>query len=136
MRRLFMLVPVLFFLTLFVFAQESDKIPPGIAMAFKTGNATELVRYLNPTVELVLLNKEDFYRKPNAEAILKDFFASNPVKDFSIRHQGSKNDAYFAIGSLKTEKATFRVYLLLKKTAEGVLIHQIRIDPDDGRQTT
>lgn len=114
-------------------AQEAGKIPPGIALAFRAGNASELARYLNPTVELLLLDKEDFYRKENAEAILKEFFTQFPVRDFTIRHQGSKNEAHYAIGNLKTEKASFRVYFLLKKTGEGLLIHQIRIEPDNGR---
>ena len=116
--------------------QEADKIPAGISMAFKAGNATELAKYLNPTVELLLLDKEDFYRKNVAESILRDFFAQYPTKDFTIKHQGSKNDAHYAIGSLKTEKANFRVYFLIKKTGEGLLIHQIRIEPDNGRETT
>jgi hypothetical protein len=128
------LLTIVFLLVLLnLAAQETGKIPPGIALAFKAGNAAELARYLNPTVELLLLNKEDFYRKENAEAILNDFFIQHPVRDFNIRHQGSKNDVHYAIGSLKTEKASFRVYFLLKKTGEGLLIHQIRIEPDNGR---
>lgn len=128
-----LLVITLLPLSITLTAQETSKIPPGISLAFKAGNAAELARYLNPTVELLLLDKEDFYRKSNAEAILKDFFTQYPARDFTIRHQGSKNEAHYAIGSLKTEKASFRVYFLLKKTSEGLLIHQIRIEPDNGR---
>lgn len=116
-------------------SQESARIPADISLAFKAGNAAELARYLNSTVELLLLDKEDFYRKNVAESVLKDFFAQYPVKDFIIKHQGSKNDAFYAIGNLKTEKTGFRVYLLLKKTGNSLLIHQIRIEPDDGKQT-
>lgn len=134
MARFMLMVSLLLSSSINLFAQETAKIPPGIATAFKAGNAAEIVRYLNTTVEIVLLDKEDFYRKNNAEEVLKDFFTRNPVKDFSFRHQGSGSETFFAIGSLKTEKATFRVYLLLKKTNDGILIHQIRIDPDDGRQ--
>jgi len=116
-------------------AQDSGKIPAGISLAFKAGNASELAVFLNSTVELILLEKEDFYKKNVAESILSEFFKQNAVKDFTIKHQGAKNDALYAIGSLKTEKTSFRVYFLLKKTDQGLLIHQIRIDPDDGRQT-
>lgn len=117
-------------------AQDSSKIPAGISLAFKAGNASELANFFNPTVELLLLDKEDFYKKNVAESILSEFFKQYPAKDFTIRHQGAKNDALYAIGSLKTDKTSFRVYFLLKKTEEGLLIHQIRIDPDDGRHTT
>lgn len=114
-------------------AQDQTKIPVGISIAIKAGNAAELSRYMNSTIELLLLDKEDFYKKNVAEAILKDFFKEYPTKDFTIRHQGSKNDAQYAIGNLKTEKGDFRVYFLLKKVDQELLIHQIRIESDNGK---
>ena len=85
-------------------AQDQGKIPGGISIALKAGNAAELSKYMNTTIELLLLDKEDFYKKNVAETILKDFFAEYHAKDFTIRHQGAKNDAQYAIGNLKTEK--------------------------------
>jgi hypothetical protein len=112
-------------------AQEQAKIPGSISIAFKAGNASELSKYMNSTVELLLLEKEDFYKKNAAEAILNGFFVENKTKDFVIRHQGAKNDALYAIGNLKTEKGDFRVYFLLKKVDQELLIHQIRIESDN-----
>ena len=114
-------------------AQDQGKIPGGIAIAIKAGNAADLSKYMNSTIELLLLDKEDFYKKNVAETILKDFFAEYHAKDFTIRHQGAKNDAQYAIGSLKTEKGDFRVYFLLKKVDQELLIHQIRIESDNGK---
>jgi len=114
-------------------AQEQPKIPGGISIAIKAGNAAELSKYMNATVELLLLDKEDFYKKNVAETILRDFFNEYKTKDFTIRHQGAKNDAQYAIGNLKTENGDFRVYFLLKKIDQELLIHQIRIEPDNGR---
>ncbi len=113
--------------------QEQASIPAGISVAIKTGNASELAKYMNSTIELLLLDKEDFYKKNVAETILKDFFNEYPAKDFTIRHQGAKNDAQYAIGNLRTEKGDFRVYFLLKKVDQELLIHQIRIEADNGR---
>lgn len=102
-------------------------------MAFKAGNASELSKYINSTVELLLLDKEDFYKKNAAETILRDFFAEYKARDFAIRHQGGINDAQYAIGNLKTGKGDFRVYFLLKKVDQELLIHQIRIESDNGK---
>lgn len=56
----------------FVSGQAVD-IPDKITLAFKAGNVEVLSEYLNSTVELALLDKEDFYTKKVAEGILKDF---------------------------------------------------------------
>jgi hypothetical protein len=111
--------------------QDQTRIPAGISLAIKTGNASELAKYMNSTVELLLLEKEDFYKKVVAETILKDFFNKYHSKDFIIRHQGARNDAQYAIGNLVTENGNFRVYFLLKKVGKELLIHQIRIEPDN-----
>ena len=129
------IIPVVVFTlsSIAVSPQEQTKIPAGISSAIKAGNAAELSKYMNSTVELLLLDKEDFYKKNVAETILKDFFNNYQTKDFIILHQGAKNDAQYAIGNLKTEKGDFRVYFLLKKVDQELLIHQIRIEPVDGK---
>jgi len=128
------IIPVVLMLcSVLVAAQEPARIPAGISVAFKAGNATELSKYMNATVVLFLLDIEDFYKKNVAETILKDFFNNYHTKDFIIRHQGAKNEAHYVIGSLKTEKGDFRVYFLLKKVGQELLIHQIRIEPDNGK---
>jgi hypothetical protein len=126
-------VVILVLCSLAVSAQEQAKIPGGISIAIKAGNASELSKYMNSTIELLLLDKEDFYKKNVAETILKDFFKEYQTRDFTILHQGAKNDAQYAIGNLKTEKGDFRVYLLLKKEGQDLLIHVIRIESDNGK---
>jgi len=130
-----LIISVLFFAlcSLTAKAQEQPRIPEGIPLAIRAGNAAELSKYLNSTVELLLLQKEDFYRKNVAETILRDFFNEYKTKSFTIRHQGARNDAQYAIGNLQTEKGNFRVYFLLKAVGREQLIHQIRIEPDNGR---
>ena len=126
-------VPVVIICSLALAAQDQVKIPAGISIAIKAGNAAELSKYMNSTVELLLLEKEDFYKKNVAETILRDFFNEYHAKDFIIRHQGARNDAQYAIGNLETEKGNFRVYFLLKKVDQELLIHQIRIEPDNAK---
>ncbi|MFZ0282400.1 MAG: DUF4783 domain-containing protein [Bacteroidales bacterium] len=130
----FIILSVAAFLTVFILAatnQEQARIPAGITNAIKSGNSIELSKFMNSTVELLVLDKEDFYKKNVAETILKDFFNSHHVKDFIIRHQGGSNDAQYAIGNLKTESGDFRVHILLKKVGQELLIHQVRIEPDN-----
>lgn len=131
MKKLLIWALVLITLSLNMAAQEEPKVPAGISIAFRSGNAAGLSAYLNSTVEILLLDKEDFYSKSVAESILKDFFSHYRTREFTIRHQGAKNDAQYAIASLTTDKGNFRVYFLLKKVDGSPLIHQIRIEPDN-----
>jgi len=134
MRYIISIAVVIFTIgSLAAITQDQTKIPAGISLAIKAGNAAELSKYMNSTVELLLLEKEDFYKKIVAETILKDFFNEYHAKDFVIRHQGARNDAQYAIGNLETEKGNFRVYFLLKKVGQELLIHQIRIEPDNAK---
>lgn len=131
MKKLYCLIFAILFLgTASLFAQTAS-IPAELSLAFKTGNVEKISDYLNSTVELVILDKEDFYSKKVAKTILTDFFKNNPVKEFTIKHQGGQIHANFAIGSLKTDNGLFRVYFLLKKVGNQSLIHQLRIEKDD-----
>lgn len=127
-------VPLLILCIVPAGAQEQARIPAGISIAFKAGNAAELAKFMNSTVEVLLLDKEDFYKRNVAETILRDFFNNYQVRDFIIRHQGAKNENHYAIGSLKTGKGDFRVYFLLKRVGKELLIHLIRIEPDNEKQ--
>jgi len=131
MKRFFSLPVILSVFVSAALAQDQVKIPAGISMAFKAGNASSLAEYLNSTVEILLLDKEDFYSKNVAENILSDFFSKYHTREFTIRHQGAKNDAQYAIANLTTDKGNFRVHFLLKKVNNTPLIHQIRIEPDE-----
>ena len=79
-------------------------------------------------MELVVQTHDDVYSKLQAQQIIAEFFKSNKPKKFSIIHQGGKEDAQYAIGSLTTNTGTFRVYFLLKNKNNRSLIHQLRIE--------
>lgn len=111
--------------------QSQQGIPAEISMAFKAGNAEILAGYMNSTVELVMPDSEDFYKKGVAEGILKEFFRTHRTTDFVIKHQGGRSDARYAIGDLRTTEGTFRIYFLMKIIDEKPLIHQLRIEKND-----
>lgn len=124
---------ILFFLSVpgYSGTQDNEKLYDGISISFKTGDASKLSKYLNSTVDVIILEKEGFYKTNVVEIMLKDFFKEYKTKNFVIRHQGVKNDAQYLIATLETEKGNFRVYILLKKVGSDNLIHRIQIDSDD-----
>jgi len=130
-KRLLIMAGIILNLAVVMTAQDQPQVPAGISIAFKSGSAAGLSKYLNSTVELVMPDKEDFYSKSVAENILKDFFSRHHTREFVIRHQGAKGDAQYAIANLETDNGHFRVYFLLKKVNGSPLIHQIRVEPEN-----
>ncbi len=108
-------------------------ISDDVASAVKTGNASNVSKFFSANIDLKILNKEDVYSKAQAELILKDFFAKNPVKSFAVIHKGtSKNGDQFAIGTYETTAGKkFRSYFLFKKEGAGLTIQQLRFETQD-----
>ena len=128
------LLSILLFFTLSHSPTESYlDISDEVASAIKTGNATNVAKFFPANVDLKILNKEDVYSKAQAELILKDFFAKNPIKAFTVIHKGtSKNGDQFAIGTYETTTGKkFRTYCLFKKEKTGLTIQQLRFETQD-----
>ncbi len=109
----------------------NSEIPKDIAFAFKVGDAEELAKYFNNTIELVIIDKEDVYSNVQAQQILDNFFTDHFPKAFEFIHQGGKEESKFAIGKLETFNGTFRVYILIKQKGDKPFIHQLRIEPEN-----
>ncbi|HNS28941.1 MAG TPA: DUF4783 domain-containing protein [Tenuifilaceae bacterium] len=99
-----------------------------VSVAMSKGEAAEIAKYLNPTVEVEILGQDNIYSKAQTELMLKDFFAKNKPKSFKVNHQGTKGATGFAIGILISETASFRVSLFFKAEKETYKIHQLRIE--------
>lgn len=107
------------------------QIPDDIILSLKSGNAKSLSEFFNQNVELVVPNSDNVYSKAQAQLIVGNFFSSHSPQSFSVIHQGGKEGAQYVIGSLGTQKGTFRVYFLLKKSDGKNYIHQLRIEKQE-----
>ncbi len=101
-----------------------------ISRALGSGQADQLGRYFDASVELSVLEAESVYNKGTAVAEVKKFFAQNPPKSFSQVHQGTSkgSDAQYLIGHLTTNNGVFRVYLYMKVVNGNYVIQELRFD--------
>ena len=109
-------------------ASAQAQIPDEIVISIQNGNDVTLASFFNENVELVVQDHDDVYSKSQAQQIVAEFFKANKPKQFSIIHQGGKDGARYAIGSLTTTTGIFRVYFLLKSKDNNSYIHQLRIE--------
>ena len=120
---------ILLFFGLFVLVSQSySQIPDEIVLSIQNGNDEVLASYFNQNVELVVQTHDDVFSKSQAQQIVAEFFRANKPKQFSIIHQGGKEGARCAIGSLITSTGTFRVYFLFRTKDNNSYIHQLKIE--------
>jgi len=122
---IFLMFPALFY-------AQTDKLPEDIVLSFEAGNAAELAKHFHTNVELIILEEEDVYSRSQAEQIIRKFFSEHKPSSFKVIFGGGKENSRYAICSLVTSKARFRVYILTKKQDDTPLIHQLRIEEEEG----
>jgi hypothetical protein len=103
-----------------------------LANIIKSGDARQISRYFGNNVDLTILSVEEVYSKAQAEQVLKDFFAKNPAKSFTIIHKGlSKEGSKYAIGSyVSAQGITYRTYLFVKNVAGNEVVQELRFEKD------
>lgn len=103
-----------------------------IVNALKTGNATELSKFIDVSIDLSIPENEGVFSKTQGTLILKTFFLKNKPTDFKMLNSGdAKNNTHYAIGNLETTKGHFRVYILYKELYEKPTIIELRIETDE-----
>ena len=109
--------------------QSQDSVSDKVTEAISEGDASELSKLFNSTIDINIPENDGTYSKNQAEIIVKKFFKKNPVTKFSINHSGSSNDgSKYSIGTYLSNDKTYRVYFLLKKTLEKYFIQQLQFE--------
>ena len=122
MKRIFTLFTVLAIVSSFSIFSGIEEI----ISALKAGNATELAKYFDNTVEITLPDKSNSYSKTQAEVVLRDFFSNNPVKGFEILHKGENGGSQYCIGKLITKNGSYRTTVFMKQKGNTQTLQEIR----------
>jgi len=99
-----------------------------VIKAIKSGDAEQVSNFLDNTVEITLPGKSNSYSKSQAALVLRDFFATNSIKDFEILHKSDKLGSQYCIGNLKTANGTFRTTIFMKQKGDKELLQELRFE--------
>ena len=124
MKQFFTLSIAVALLSSFVIYAGIDEV----IAAMKTGNASLVAKYFDNNVEISMPDKSNSYSKSQAELVLKDFFASNPVKSFEIIHKGENAGSQYCIGTLQTKNGTYRTTIFMKQKGDGQVLQELRFE--------
>jgi hypothetical protein len=112
-------------LTSFTFLYSIDDV----ASAMRSGNAADIAKFFDTRVDLTFPDKSSNYSKSQAEMILKDFFSTNQVKGFVVKHKGENKDgSQFCIGVLQTKVRDYRARFYLKKKGDQQYLQEITFE--------
>jgi hypothetical protein len=116
-------------IVLLVFMISGFKAASGlddVIKALRSGNATELAKYVDDNIEISLPDKSDTYSRAQAVIILQDFFTTNGVKAFEVKHKGDNGGSQFCIGTLQTRSGNYRATVFMTQKNGKQSIREIR----------
>lgn len=125
MKRLLPFFSLLFFILFSAFTVLRSGLD-GVVNALRSGNATELARYIDDNVEIALPTKSDSYSKAQAVMVLKDFFNNSGVQGFEKQFTGENGGSQFCVGNLKTRSGTYRTTVFMKTKEGRQVVKEIR----------
>jgi Domain of unknown function (DUF4783) len=83
--------------------------------ALKSGDANSIARYFDNRVDIALPDRSDNYSRTQAAMVLRDFFVSNGVVSFEIKHRGENGGCQYCVGVLQTKNGDYRTTLFMKQ---------------------
>jgi len=120
---------VLLLLAMVPVALAAADILDSVGSSIGSGNAASVAQYFDATVDITIGDKESMYSKSQAQIVVQDFFAKNPVKSFGINHRGSSaGGKQFGIGTLVTGTGQYRVYYLVMQKGGAYLVQEMRFE--------
>ncbi len=99
-----------------------------VVNALKKGNADQLLKYVDKTVNITLPDKTNTFSKSQAELVLKDFFKNNAVKDFELTAQNNTSKVQYISGTLQTQSGDYKTTIYIKQKADKQFLHEIKFE--------
>ena len=124
MKRFFTLIAAAAVFSSFTLFINIDEV----VNALKNGDAAQIARFFDNTVEITMPDKSNTYSKNQAEIILRDFFSNNGVKSFEVIHKGENAGSQYCIGTLVTRNGSFRTTVFMKQKNDKQLLQEIRFE--------
>lgn len=124
MKKILFFVSAVMILSSFTQFAGLNEVINGI----KSGNANTVSKYFDNTVEISLAGKSGNYSKSQGEVVLRDFFTNNVVKSFTVIHQGDSGGSAYCIGTLVTNKGTYRATVNLKQKGDKHILQELKFE--------
>lgn len=124
MKHIFTLILSLFLLSSFTLKIGIDDV----IGAIKIGNANQMAKFFDSSVEISMPDKSNSYSRSQAEMVLRDFFSTNSVKNFEVIHKGENAGSQYCIGTLQTKNGIYRTTIFMKQKKDLQVLQELRFE--------
>jgi len=124
MKQIFTLLSIALIFTISAFKPATGL--DDVISALRSGNASELAKYIDDNIEITLPDKTDSYSRSQAIAVLQDFFNNNAVKGYELKHKGDNGGSQFCIGTLQTKAGNYRTTVFMNTKNGRLLVKEIK----------
>jgi hypothetical protein len=124
MKKIYSIVALTVLVSSFTILASIDEV----VNAMKSGNAAQVARFFDNNVEISMPDKSNSFSKTQAEIVIKDFFANNPVKGFEVIHKGENAGSQYCIGTLLTKNGSFRTTIFMKQKGDLQVLQELRFE--------
>ena len=96
----------------------------------KSGNTADINQYFANSVDVTILEFQDFLDKQATVKRVNAFFSDKTISGYKIIHEGKSKgkDSVYTIGTLKTDKGDFKIYMFITFQNGKHLIEEIKIE--------
>jgi len=105
-------------------------MPSEITDAFRVGDAKVLATYFNDNLELKIIDKSYMTSDKQAERIIEKFFKEHPPTSFVVNFNATRQGSKYGLGSLLTEKGSFRVNIYFLDDSPDKKIYLLSIEKE------
>ena len=105
-------------------------VPAGLVEALRKGDAGSMADFFHQSLEMTILEKDYMASKNQATRIMENFFKEHPPTGFTISFEGTTEKSKYAIGSLTTSGASYRVNLFFLNKENKRLIYYLSVEKE------
>ena len=109
---------------------DSASVIDNISSALRSGNTTEINQYFANSVDVTILDYQDFLDKGATVQKVNSFFAGKSITGYKLIHEGKSKgkDSVYTIGTLNTDHGDYKVYMLITSNDGNHFIEEIKIE--------
>ena len=109
---------------------DSASVIDNISLALRSGNTAEINQYFANSVDVTILDFQDFLDKRSTVQRVNAFFANKSINGYKIIHEGKSKgkDSVYTIGTLKTDKGDYKIYMFITSKDGKHFIEEIKIE--------